>query len=135
VENARDLVEIGELAEQTRTAATAIRYYEKLGLMSPDERRGGRRRYSEAAAERVAFSRLYQDVGFTLREIGEILDVHDRSERPWPRLAERKIRELDLRISTAAKAKNLLEHAVNCPHPNLLACPNFRRELQARLAP
>jgi DNA-binding transcriptional MerR regulator len=133
VRNTEALIEIGELASRTGTAASAIRYYEKLGLMSPDERRGGRRRYSEPAAERVALIRLCQDVGFSLGEIGEILNVTNRSSGAWTRAAELKIHELDDRIAAAMKAKELLEHARDCPHPNLLACPHFRDELGARL--
>lgn len=129
------MVEIGQLSHQTRTAASAIRYYEKLGLMSPDERRAGRRRYSLAAAERVALIRLCQDVGFSLREIRDLLNGSRRSSRAWTRLAELKIEELDARIADAQRAKDLLEHAVICPSPDMVTCPHFRNELQARLEP
>ena len=131
---ASQLVEIGDLARQTGTAASALRYYEELGLMCPDERRAGRRKYSAAAAERVALIRLYQDVGFSLGEIRDLLNVSPRKRRAWTRVAEQKIRELDARIIEAERAKDLLEHAVACRHPDLYACPAFRGELQARLA-
>jgi MerR family transcriptional regulator, redox-sensitive transcriptional activator SoxR len=99
----RELVEIGEIASRTGTAASAVRYYEQLGLISPDERRGGRRQYSHTAAERVALIRLCQDVGFSLREIREILDVPRRQPRSWTRIAERRIEELEERIADATK--------------------------------
>lgn len=134
MDDALELVEIGDLARQTGTTASALRYYEELGLMRPDERRAGRRKYSAAAAERVALIRLYQDVGFSLGEIRDLLNDSPRKRRAWARVAEQKIRELDARITEAAKAKDLLEHAVACRHPDLYACPSFRSELQARLA-
>lgn len=128
------LVEIGALAHRTGTAASAIRYYEQLGLLRPDERRGGRRRYSERAAERLALIRLCREVGFSLSEIGNLLSVRKRSPRAWSDLAERKVEELNEQIVRAETAKGMLEHALNCPSPDLLACPHFRDELQARLA-
>jgi DNA-binding transcriptional MerR regulator len=127
------LVEIGVLAQRTRTSASAIRYYEQLGLMSADERRGGRRHYSDAAAERVALIRLCQGVGFSLSEIRDLVGVRNQSPRAWTRLAEKKVQELNEQIAKAETAKELLEHALQCPSPDLLACPHFRDELQARL--
>ncbi len=134
MDDRRPLVEIGALAHRTQTSASAIRYYEQLGLLAPDERRGGRRRYSESAAERVAFIRLCQDVGFSLKEIRELLSVRKRSPRAWTRLAERKIQELNEQIAKAGTAKEMLEHALDCPSPDLVACPNFRGRLHARLS-
>jgi DNA-binding transcriptional MerR regulator len=130
MDDRRHLVEIGELAQRTRTSASALRYYETLGLLAPDERRGGRRRYSEAAAERVALIRLCQDVGFRLGEIRELLRG---SPRAWTRLAEEKIRELDELVAQAAIARAMLVHALECPSPDLLTCPQFRGELHGRL--
>jgi DNA-binding transcriptional MerR regulator len=128
-----DIVDIAELGHRTDTAPSALRYYERLGLLSPTGRAGGRRKYASSAAERVAMIRLYQDVGFTLAEIGKLLRVNTRRRPAWARYANAKVHELERRISDAQKAKALLEHALGCPAPDLLACPNFRSELQARL--
>ncbi len=48
-------------------------------------------------------------------------------------MAERKTAELDARIADARRAKKLINHARDCPHRDLLACPNFRSALEARL--
>ncbi len=124
------LVPIGELARRTGTATSALRYYERIGLLSPAERVGQRRHYSPSSAERVALIRLCQDAGFTLAEIGRLLDGWSRA---WGRLAERKIAELDARIADAQRAKKLITHALECPHLDLLACPNFRSALEVSL--
>ncbi len=124
------LVTIGELACRTGVATSALRYYERIGLLSPAERVGQRRHYSPSSAERVALIRLCQDAGFTLAEIGQLLDGWSRA---WGRLAERKIVELDARIADAQRAKELVTHALECPHRDLLACPNFRSALEAHL--
>jgi DNA-binding transcriptional MerR regulator len=127
------LVAIGELARRAGVATSALRYYDRLGLVSSATRAGGKRYYAAASAERVALIRLYQDAGFTLNEIGELLASWDRGQRDLGHVAERKITELDGRIEDAQRAKKLLEHALACPYPDLLACPSFRAELEARL--
>jgi DNA-binding transcriptional MerR regulator len=127
------LVPIGELARRTGVATSALRYYERIGLLSPTERAGQRRHYSPSSAERVALIRLCQDAGFTLAEIGRLLAAWSRGSRAWSRLAERKIAELDARIADAQRAKKLITHALECPHRDLLACPNFRSALEAHL--
>jgi DNA-binding transcriptional MerR regulator len=124
------LVPIGELARRTGVATSALRYYERVGLLSPAERIGQRRHYPPSSAERVALIRLCQDAGFTLAEIGRLLEGWSRA---WGRLAERKIAELDARIADAQRAKELITHALECPHRDLFACPNFRSALEAHL--
>jgi DNA-binding transcriptional MerR regulator len=127
------LVPIGALARRTGVATSALRYYERIGLLSPAERAGGRRRYTASSAERVALIRLYQDAGFTLAEIGRMLAARSQGRRGWGHLAERKIAELDARIADAQQAKKLIQHALECPHRDLLTCPRFRSALQAQL--
>ena len=127
------LVPIGELARRTGVATSALRYYERIGLLSPAERVGQRRHYSPSNAERVALIRLCQDAGFTLAEIGRLLAAWSRGGRAWGHLGERKIVELDARIADAQRAKKLITHGLECPHRDLLACPNFRSALEAHL--
>ena len=124
---------IGEMARLTGVAASALRYYERLGLISPAGRTGLRRRYEESSAERVAMIRLCQDAGFTLAETGRLLAAWGSGRRGWAQLAERKIKELDARIADAQRAKDLVEHALDCPHRDILTCPRFRSALQAQL--
>jgi MerR family redox-sensitive transcriptional activator SoxR len=127
------LLAIGELARRAGTAPSALRYYERIGLLPPAERSGGKRHYSLASAERLALVRLCQDAGFTLKQIRQLVAAGTRRGPTWNRLVEGKIAELDARISEAHRAKRLLEHALDCPHRDLATCPNFRAELQARL--
>jgi DNA-binding transcriptional MerR regulator len=126
------LLAIGELARRAGTAPSALRYYERIGLLPPAERAGGKRHYPPSSAERLALVRLCQDAGFTLKEIRQLLAAGTRRSS-WTRLAERKIAELDARIAEAQRARKLLEHAIDCPHRDFLTCPNFRAALAARL--
>jgi DNA-binding transcriptional MerR regulator len=128
------MIAIGELARRTGVATSALRYYERVGLLSPAERAGGRRRYRASSGEQVALIGLCQDAGFTLGEIRDLLAARSRGRRAWVPLAERKIQDLDARMAETKRAKKLLEHALGCPHRDLLACPSFRGTLEARLA-
>jgi DNA-binding transcriptional MerR regulator len=123
---------IGELARRAGTAPLALRYYERIGLLPPAERAGGKRRYPPSSAERLALVRLCQDAGFTLKEIRQLLAAGTRRSS-WTPHAERKIAELDARIAEAQRARKLLEHAIDCPHRDFLTCPNFRAALEDRL--
>jgi DNA-binding transcriptional MerR regulator len=127
------LVPNGEMARRTGVATSALRYYERIGLLPPAERAGQRRHYPPSAAERVALIRLYQDAGFRLEEIGRMVAAKSQGRRGWGDLAERKIAELDARIADAQRAKKLIKHALECPHDDLFTCPRFRSALQAQL--
>lgn len=74
---------IGELAARTGTTPEAIRYYERVGVLSPPERRGaGRyRHYGPADVERLGFVRRARGLGFSLDEVRELLGIADQPER------------------------------------------------------
>jgi DNA-binding transcriptional MerR regulator len=126
------LIAIGELARRTGLASSALRYYERVGLLAPAARAGGRRHYGASSAERVALIQLCQDAGFTLSEVRALIAAGSR-RRPWVRFAQAKLRELDSLISRAERARALVQHALACPHPSLITCPNFRAELKGYL--
>jgi DNA-binding transcriptional MerR regulator len=124
------LIPIGELARRSGFATSALRYYERIGLLASAERAGGKRHYAPSSGERLALIRLCQDAGFTLAEIRRLIPAWGRGGRSWTPLAERKIMELDARIEDAQRARNLVEHALECPHRNILECPRFRSALE-----
>jgi len=62
-------MKIGQLARSANLNASAIRYYEKMGLLAPPQRLGGQRRYPPDAVHRVLLIRFASDMGFTLSEI------------------------------------------------------------------
>lgn len=67
---------IGRLARRAGVHVETIRYYQRLGLIEvPARPPGGFRRYPESAVQRLVFIRRAQGLGFTLREIGELLDL------------------------------------------------------------
>ncbi|MCH7790344.1 MAG: heavy metal-responsive transcriptional regulator [Acidobacteria bacterium] len=74
---------IGELADDVAITTEAVRYYEKVGLLTaPTRTPSGYRDYDHQALERLRFIRTAQTVGFSLGEIGEILALRDDGETP-----------------------------------------------------
>ena len=61
------MLTIGEVARRTGVEASALRYYEKQGVLPPARRAGGQRRYDEQAVRMVLVLRFAQQAGFTLK--------------------------------------------------------------------
>ena len=125
---------IGELSRRTGLASSALRYYERLGLLAPTGRANGRRYYSPGSTERIALIRLFQHAGFTLPEIRAVVAAGSRRNPSWTLLMKAKLEELEASIAYATRAKALIERGLACRHRELSMCPNFRAELQARLS-
>ena len=69
-------MQIGEVAERTALTVDAIRFYEKRNLLPKPGRSAGRfRLYTEDAIERIRFIRQMQGLGFSLREVGELIEL------------------------------------------------------------
>jgi len=126
------LLTIGELARRVGVATSALRYYEELGLLRPVRRRSGRRCYDEAAVDEVGAILLFQDVGFTLAEIGRLASARGDPATHSALLAG-KVAELERKADEIAVARDALAHALDCPAPTLAACPSFRRVVHERL--
>jgi DNA-binding transcriptional MerR regulator len=130
---ADELLTIGDLGRRTGVATSALRYYEDLGLLRPATRVSGRRRYPPDAVGVVGAILFLRDVGFTLEEIRGLMAARSRSPRSWRDLARRKITELDERIAEAQAARVAVEHALACPHEDIVTCPNFQEVVRLRL--
>ena len=134
------LLAIGELARRTGVTASALRYYEELGLLPAPARVSGQRRYPESAATIVAAIRLHSDAGFTLAEQKALL-ASPGGTPDWRELAQRKLAELDERIARAQAAREAIRYGLRCPRrdagqrPDFQAiCPDFQAIIAARHA-
>jgi MerR family redox-sensitive transcriptional activator SoxR len=89
---------ISQVARQIRLRPSAIRYYERIGLLPPAERLSGQRRYDPTVLYRLAIIQRARQLGFTLTEIRHLFfgfrDITRPSER-WRTLSQRKLAELD----------------------------------------
>jgi MerR family redox-sensitive transcriptional activator SoxR len=118
-------MKIGELAKSAGINASAIRYYEKVGLLAAPHRVGGQRRYSTDALDRVLLIRFASEMGFSLTETSIFLRGL-RSGVPvgprWRKLARRKIQEVVKNMERAKRLKSLLEHLLDCRCVSLNVC-------------
>ncbi len=105
---------IGEMADEVGVTTEAIRYYEKVGLLaSPTRTTSGYRDYDRPALERLRFIRTAQTVGFTLGEIGEILDLRDNGQTPCDhvrQLIAKHAADLQQRINDLQAMQSDLRH-------------------------
>src|SRR5271156_864290 len=118
-------MKIGELAGRTGLNASAIRYYEQVGLLAAPHRASGQRRYADDAVHRVRLICFASEMGFTLGEIKIFLNGL-REDAPvgprWRKLALRKIQEVKRTIDRSRQLKTLLEHLLECQCASLQVC-------------
>ena len=122
-------LDIGEVAERSGVAASALRYYEQLGLITPVARKGLRRQYGPAALLQLALIRLGKAAGFSLSDIGGMFGKDGQPDLPRAQLHERAD-ALDRQIRELATLRDALRHVADCPAPSYLECPKFQRLLR-----
>jgi MerR family redox-sensitive transcriptional activator SoxR len=116
---------IGQVAGRAGVAASAIRYYEEIGLLPEAERLNGRRRYDESVLAKLNVIRLAQQAGFTILEIKMLLHDFPAGTPPsarWEVMAQRKLRELDERMQRIQEMKAILAHTLTCQCGALEEC-------------
>jgi len=103
---------ISQVARQIRLRPSAIRYYERIGLLPPAERRSGQRRYDLTVLYRLAIIQRARQLGFTLSEIRHLFfgfrDITRPSER-WRTLSQRKLAELDQLMDGISAVRGVLK--------------------------
>ena len=117
------LLSIGEVAERSGVATTALRYYDQLGLVRPAARESGRRRYAASAVAEVGVIRFLREVGFTLAEIDSFLAAGEQRSRQ--EIIERKLGEFSEQQRQLEVARELLEHGRTCPADDPMNCSRF----------
>lgn len=113
------LLSIGRLAEATGASISALRYYDRIGLVQPVTRESGQRRFEPSTVGRVNFVRRAQDVGFSLEEIAALLDDDAGDWRP---LVDDKIGELTDRRRHLDQMIDLLTEMRRCGCESVATC-------------
>lgn len=122
---------IGEVAKQAAVSASAIRYYERRGLLPEPERTGGQRRYAAGAIRRLDVIAAAKRGGLTLDEIGVLLKSDEEGGVGLERLralAAAKLPEADAQIKRAREKRDWLAAASGCGCETLEACALFAAE-------
>jgi len=115
------LVSISEVSERTGLQSSALRYYERAGLIRPRARIGGRRHYDASVLQTLAAIALLQEVGFKISEIRTVVGQGGGHKR-WRSLAEEKLPEIDEHLERARTARELLAAALSCECSGLDTC-------------
>lgn len=116
-----ELLSITEVGRATGLPSSALRYYERAGLLTPAARVGGRRHYSPDVLHRLAIIGLFQEAGFTISEIGDLLNSKARASR-WRSLASNKLKEIDSHVERITETRRLLTAALACECSSLESC-------------
>jgi len=127
-----DLITIGELAARSGVAPSALRYYERLGLIQSARTTGNQRRYERSQLRRVAFVRVSAQVGVPLEEIRTVLAELPEGRTPtkadWERLSRRWRGRLTQRIRQLERLRDTLTGCIGCGCLSLKTCRLYNRD-------
>lgn len=116
---------IGEVARQAGVATSALRYYEKAGLLPAPARVSKRRQYDQQILGRIRIILLARDAGFTVSETRTFLSGFPLGGTPaarWRAMAKQKLAELDALITRVTDMKSILEASFHCECHRLEDC-------------
>ncbi|WP_330476123.1 redox-sensitive transcriptional activator SoxR [Terrabacter sp. C0L_2] len=117
---------IGQVAERTGAATSALRYWEDLGLIDSVRTSGNQRRYERVTIRRVSFIRAAQRIGLSLDEIGAALATLPEGRTPtagdWARLSRAWRSRLDDQIRRIERLRDQLDSCIGCGCLSLRTC-------------
>ena len=129
-----DLVTIGELARRAGINTSTVRYYERRGLVRPDGRQSGQRRYRDDSVRLVVFIGLLKDAGLSLDDIAGVL--HAETVGEWKEIGQRRLAVLDEEIARLEHARDYLRGALLCRYDHPVSeCAIMGAEIDRRLQP
>ncbi len=116
---------IGRLARSAGVNIETIRYYQRRGLLvTPRKPPGGVRRYQPDTLARLRFIKRAQELGFTLREIGDLLKLGDGSCNETRAIAEHRLADIETRIRDLASMRATLGKLIrSCRAGSQPSCP------------
>lgn len=123
---ATDLLTIGQVVERSGFPHSALRYYEREGLVRTTRTSGGQRRYERSALRRLAFVRAARTLGVGLDEVREALDRLPEGRTPtkadWTRLSRTWRARLDEQIDALTALRDGLDSCIGCGCLSLARC-------------
>jgi len=121
-----ELLTIGELSQRSGVAPSALRFYERLGLIRATRTEGNQRRYERAALRRVAFVLAARHLGVPLEDVRRSLATLPSDRTPkaadWGRLSARWRSRLDERITEMESLRDKLTSCIGCGCLSLQRC-------------
>ncbi|HKC26918.1 MAG TPA: redox-sensitive transcriptional activator SoxR [Jatrophihabitans sp.] len=121
-----DLLTVSQVAERSGFAPSALRFYERNGLLHATRTAGNQRRYERSVLRRLAFIRAARNVGLTLDEVAAALatlpDGRTPTRADWARLSRGWQQRLDDQIAALAKLRDGLDSCIGCGCLSLKTC-------------
>lgn len=122
----RDLFTVSEIAHRSGFAASAIRFYEGLGLIAATRTAGGQRRFERQMLRRLAFIRAARNVGLSLDEVADALatlpDGRTPTRADWARLSRTWRARVDDQIAGLIALRDNLDSCIGCGCLSLKRC-------------
>ena len=113
----KESLTIGKLAEASDVNVETIRFYERKGILKQPKKQGAFRYYPEEYITRIRFIKRSQELGFTLKETKELLDLKIKNQSRCSDVlskTEEKIKEINQKISDLKKMRKSLEGLASC---------------------
>jgi MerR family redox-sensitive transcriptional activator SoxR len=130
------VITIGQLAARTGLSVSAIRYYERFGLVQSERSSGGQRRFIRADIRRLSFVMVAQRLGYSIREIKGILaqlpSSHSPTKAEWSKIARRLRADLEVRAAILRRLSANLDGCIGCGCLSLQTCKLLNEGDKAR---
>jgi MerR family redox-sensitive transcriptional activator SoxR len=123
-----ETLSIGEVAAKAQVSVTAIRFYERRGLLAAAERAAGRRRFDPSVIRRLEIIGIAKRVGFSLDEVRALLasvEGGTPAHEPLRALATGKQAEVEAMLERATRMRDWLAAASACRCETLESCALF----------
>ena len=124
--NSSDRLTVGEVADRSGFAPSALRYYEREGLLQAQRTEGHQRRYERGVLRRLAFIRAARNIGLGLEEIRSELSRLPKSRTPtvadWNKISRGWRRRLDGQIEALVALRDGLDSCIGCGCLSLVRC-------------
>lgn len=123
---------VGEVAERSGVAVSALHFYERKGLIRSHRSGGNQRRYDRDILRWLAIIRMGQELGVPLREIAAQLshlpEGRVPNKRDWEALSKRWREQLDRRIVLLTRLRDELTGCIGCGCLSTKTCPLYNRD-------
>lgn len=126
---------IGDLAVRTGLSVSAIRFYEKKGLITADRNAGNQRRFEGSDIRRLSFILIAQQIGLTIDQIRDVMadlpDGRTPTKSDWAKISRRFRTTLDDRIGMMQRMRDRLDGCIGCGCLSLKACQLYNPDDKA----